>query len=43
MDSGATLDKGTSGTREDFKDWYVEANLSLQFNNPLGSFWLDII
>lgn len=43
MDSGATLDKGTAGTREAFKDWYVEANLSLQFNNPLGSFWLDII
>lgn len=43
MNSGATLDKGPAGTREAFKDWYVEANLSLQFNNPLGSFWLDIV
>lgn len=43
MNSGATLDKGPNGTREAFKDWYVEANLSLQFNNPLGSFYLDVI
>ena len=43
MNSGATLDKGAAGTREAFKDWYVEANLSLQFNNPLGSFYLDVV
>ncbi len=43
MNSGATLDKGPNGTREAFKDWYVEANLSLQFNNPLGSFYLDVV
>lgn len=43
MGSGATLDKGANGTREAFKDWYVEANLSLQFNNPLGSFYLDVV
>lgn len=42
MDSGETLDKGKNGTREGFKDWYVEANLSLRFNNPLGSFTLDV-
>lgn len=42
MFSGTTLDKGANGTREGFKDWYVEANLSLRFNNPLGSFWLDV-
>lgn len=39
---GSTLDKGMNGTREGFKDFYAEANLSLQFNNPLGSFVLDV-
>lgn len=43
LDSGATLDKGANGTREAFKDWYVEGHLSLQFNNPLASFYLDVI
>lgn len=42
MYSGTTLDRGANGTREMFKDWYVEANLSLQFHNPIGSFWLDV-
>lgn len=42
LETGATLDKGANGTREDFKDSYVQGNLSLQFNNPLGSFTLDI-
>jgi len=42
MDSGSTLDKGDKGTREGFQDFWVEANLSLQFNNPLASFSLDI-
>lgn len=42
FDSGSTLSKGNNGTREGFKDWYVEANLSLRFNNPLGSFTLDV-
>jgi len=42
MFSGTTLDKGANGTREDFKDWYTEANLSLRFNNPLGSFYIDV-
>lgn len=42
MTVGGTLDRGPAGTRENFKDWYVEANLSLQFHNPLGSFWIDV-
>lgn len=42
VDSGETLDKGKNGTREAFKDFFVEANLSMRFNNPLGSFTLDI-
>lgn len=42
MSIGGTLDRGAAGTRENFKDWYVEANLSLQFNNPVGCFWIDV-
>ena len=42
MNIGGTLDRGANGTRENFKDWYVEANLSLRFNNPVGSFWIDV-
>lgn len=42
VEMGATLDKGPNGTREGFKDWYVQGNLSLRFNNPIGSFYLDI-
>jgi hypothetical protein len=42
MSVGQTLDRGANGTRENFKDFYIEANLSLQFHNPLGSFWIDI-
>lgn len=42
INSGSTLNKGANGTREAFKDWFVEANLSMRFNNPLGSFILDV-
>ena len=42
LNMGSTLDKQDNGTREGFKDWYVEAQLSLQMNNPLSSFWLDV-
>lgn len=41
-DMGSTLDKGPNGSREGFKDWFVEGNLSLMFNNPAGSFSIDI-
>jgi hypothetical protein len=42
MDSGGTLDLGKLGTREKFQDTWYSASLSLQFNNPLASFSLDI-
>jgi hypothetical protein len=42
LESGDTLDKGTNGTREGFKDFWVGANLSQKFNNPQGSFYLDV-
>lgn len=42
MEMGSTLDRGQNGTRENFKDWFVAAQLSLEFNNPLGSFYIDV-
>lgn len=42
FEQGDTLDKGSNGTREGFKDFWVGANLSSQFNNPLGSFTIDV-
>lgn len=42
MDAGETLPKGNRGSREDFQDFWTEANVGLQFNNPLGCFSLDI-
>lgn len=39
---GSTLDKGENGSREGYKDWWVEAQLSLKFNNPTSSFWIDV-
>lgn len=42
LEMGSTLDKGETGTREGFKDWWVQAQLSLEMNNPLSSFWIDV-
>lgn len=42
QEMGGTLDRKDNGTREDFKDWWVEAQLSQEFNNPVGSFWIDV-
>lgn len=42
LEMGTTLDKGSNGTREGFKDWWVQAQLSLEMNNPLSSFWIDV-
>lgn len=43
MNMGSTLDRkdGDGGTRETFKDWWVQAQLGLKFYNPLGSFYID--
>lgn len=43
MNMGSTIPKGNPGTREAFQDFYAEANLSLQFNNPLASFYIDVL
>lgn len=43
LEVGATLDIGPNGTREGFKDWYIMAQLGVEMNNPLSSFWIDLI
>lgn len=43
LESGATLEIGPNGTREGFKDWYIMAQLGVEMNNPLSSFWIDLI
>lgn len=42
FDMGSTLDRGANGTRENYKDWWCTAQLSLKMNNPLASFIIDI-
>lgn len=39
---GTTLKRGKNGTRENFQDFWCGAQLSLKFNNPLGSFYIDV-
>ncbi len=39
---GSTLDRRNNGTRENYQDWYCGAQLSLEFNNPLGCFYIDV-
>lgn len=43
VEMGSTLDRQENGTRENFKDWWVAAQMSIQFNNPVGSFWIDVM
>lgn len=43
VNGGSTLDKQDNGSREGFKDWYVEGQLSLKMNNPLSSFYINVI
>lgn len=42
FEMGSTLDKQENGTREGFKEWWVQAQLSLEFHNPLGCFYIDV-
>ena len=42
IELGETPDKKSGGSREDFKEWWMQACLSLRFNNPLSSFYMDI-
>ena len=42
LEMGQTLNRGKNGTRENFIDYWCGGQLSLEFNNPVGSFWMDI-
>jgi hypothetical protein len=41
IEMGETMNK-QQGTREDYKEWWMQACLSLKFNNPLSSFYMDL-
>lgn len=41
FEAGET-DDITKGSRETFKDWWVKGMLSIEFNNPLASFIIDV-
>ncbi len=42
MEMGSTLTLGKNGSRENFQDFWVKAQFSIEFNNPPASFYLDI-
>jgi hypothetical protein len=35
-------DNKNGGSYRDYTDWWVKAMLSMRFNNPLGSFYIDV-
>ncbi len=41
IEMGQTAPKGTSGSIQDYTEWWAQGMLSLKFNNPLSSFYLD--
>ena len=42
FDMGSTLSRGANGSRENYKDWWCSAQLSLEMNNPQASFSIDV-
>ena len=43
IETGQTLPKGQGGSINDFMEWWIQGMLSLKFNNPLSSFYIDTI
>jgi hypothetical protein len=41
IEAGETNPKGVNGSINDFKEWWIQGMLSIQFNNPLSSFYID--
>jgi hypothetical protein len=41
IETGQTNPKGVNGSINDYTEWFIQAMLSLQFNNPLSSFYID--
>ena len=42
LEMGQTLNLKDNGTREDFMDYWVRGQMSIEFNNPVSSFILNI-
>lgn len=41
IEMGESAPKGTYGSIQDYTEWWIQGMLSLKFNNPLSSFYLD--
>ncbi|KKN85516.1 hypothetical protein LCGC14_0278390 [marine sediment metagenome] len=41
IELGQTSPKGTNGSIQDYTEWWAQGMLSLKFNNPLSSFYMD--
>lgn len=41
IEVGQTSPKGVNGSVQDWTDWWIQGMLSLKFNNPLSSFYID--
>lgn len=41
IETGETASKGQSGSLNDYTEWWIQGMLSLKFNNPLSSFYMD--
>lgn len=42
FEAGQTLPMKNNGTLNDFMDWWVRSQLSIEFNNPLASFIINV-
>jgi len=42
LEMGETLNLKNNGTREDFMDYWVRGQMSIEFNNPVSSFILNL-
>jgi hypothetical protein len=41
IETGQTNPKGVNGSINDYTEWWIQGMLSLKFNNPLSSFYID--
>ena len=41
IETGQTNPKGVNGSIQDYTEWWIQGMLSLKFNNPLSSFYID--
>ena len=41
VEMGETSPKGVNGSINDYTEWWIQGMLSLRFNNPLSSFYID--